>query len=299
MTIKVLVVDDIQANVKLLEARLRAESFEVLTASTGLEALRICADDAPDVVLMDVRMPDMDGLSACRHLKADPATLHIPVVIVTALDQVSDRLAGIEAGADDFLVKPVDDIALITRVRNLGRLKALSEKMNERAKTNRNRCGVLQDTDLAAAMRCERGRILIIERHPRRAQRLAHVLAQSHICEIEADPRQVLLRLANEQFDLAIVNLDLGGADGLELCSQIHSSQEYGRLPVIMLVEPGNETRLLRGLKIGASDYLMHPIDRTDLLVRVRTQIKSKRYEDFLRNQSAQDAASQTCTIQL
>ncbi|MEO0809518.1 MAG: response regulator [Pseudomonadota bacterium] len=298
MTIKVLVVDDIQANVKLLEARLQAESFEVLTASNGLEALRICADGTPDVVLMDIRMPYMDGLSACCHLKADPATLHIPVVIVTALDQISDKFAGMEAGADDFLVKPVDDIALITRVRNLGRLKALSEEMSEYAKTNRNRFGVLQDTDLAAAMQCERGHILIIERHPRGAQRLAHVLAQSHVCEIEADPRQVLLRLANEKFDLAIVNLDLAGADSLELCSQMHTSQEYGRLPVIILVEPGNETRLLRGLKIGAGDYLMHPIDRTDLLVRVRTQIKSKRYEDFLRRRSAQGSVSQTCAIQ-
>ena len=119
MTARVLVVDDILANVKLLEARLAAEYFDVLTACSAQEALDICDRERVDVVLLDVMMPGMDGFEACRRLKANPKTHHIPVVLVTALDQVSDKLRGLDGGADDFLTKPVDEIALVTRVKTL------------------------------------------------------------------------------------------------------------------------------------------------------------------------------------
>src|SRR5262249_4544927 len=112
MTARVLVVDDVLANVKLLEARLSAEYFDVATATTGQEALLLCGRAECDIVLLDVMMPDMDGFEVCRRIKSNPTTHHIPVVMVTALDQTSDRVKGLEAGADDFLTKPVSDIAL-------------------------------------------------------------------------------------------------------------------------------------------------------------------------------------------
>src|SRR5580765_2403248 len=115
MTARVLVVDDVDANVKLLEARLTAEYFAVRTARSGAEALQISARERADVVLLDVMMPGMDGFEVCRRLKAEPRTQHIPVIMITALDQPSDRVKGLEAGADDFLTKPVDDIALLAR----------------------------------------------------------------------------------------------------------------------------------------------------------------------------------------
>ena len=95
MTARILVVDDVPANVKLLEARLLAEYFEVLTAFNGADALDICENGKVDVVLLDVMMPDMDGFEVCRRLKSDRNTSHIPVVMVTALDQVSDRIRGL------------------------------------------------------------------------------------------------------------------------------------------------------------------------------------------------------------
>ena len=119
MTARVLVVDDVPANVKLLEARLSAEYFDVVTAMSGEEALAICERADCDIVLLDVMMPDMDGFEVCRRLKAGLTTHHLPVVMVTALDQPSDRVKGLEAGADDFLTKPVSEVALIARVRSL------------------------------------------------------------------------------------------------------------------------------------------------------------------------------------
>ena len=95
MTGRVLVVDDIPANLKLLEARLTAEYFDVTTAASGLEALTACRAQTPDIVLLDVMMPGMDGFEVCRRLKTDPRTAHIPVVMVTALDQTADRIKGL------------------------------------------------------------------------------------------------------------------------------------------------------------------------------------------------------------
>src|SRR6185312_15434582 len=133
---RILVVDDVPANVKLLEARLSAEYFDVLTASNGAEALAVCSRAECDIILLDVMMPDMDGFEVCRRLKSNPATHFIPVVIITALDSPADRVRGLEAGADDFLTKPVSDVVLIARVRSLTRLKMMTDELRMRAITS-------------------------------------------------------------------------------------------------------------------------------------------------------------------
>src|SRR5262250_2380529 len=132
MSARVLVVDDVEANVKLLEAKLSSEYFDVLSAYNGRTALQIADSELPDVILLDVMMPRMDGFEVCRHLKANPRTADVPVVMVTALSDAADRLRGLEAGADDFLTKPVNDIALFARVRSLVRLKRMMEELRLR-----------------------------------------------------------------------------------------------------------------------------------------------------------------------
>lgn len=133
MSARVLIVDDLYPNVRLLETKLSLEYFDVVVAMNGPDALAICEKGECDVVLLDVMMPGMDGFEVCRRLKANPATAHLPVVIVTALDQPADRLRGLDAGADDFLTKPIDDTALMTRVRSLVRLKAVTDELRSRA----------------------------------------------------------------------------------------------------------------------------------------------------------------------
>jgi two-component system cell cycle response regulator len=283
MTARVLVVDDILANVKLLEARLAAEYFEVLTAHSGREALDVCARERVDVVLLDVMMPGMDGFEACRRLKADPATHHLPVVMVTALDQPSDRVQGLESGADDFLTKPVDDIALVTRVRNLARLKVSNDEMLMRAATGRQ-LGLADGAALEEALSERAGRILVVDDPPRSAARLVEALSKAHRAEAESDAQLALLRLAEQSYDLLVVSLSMTEADGLRLCSQVRSLERTRHLPIVILVEPGEDARLLRGLDMGVNDYLMRPVDRHELMARVRTQIKRKRHSDYLRS---------------
>src|SRR5512147_2103457 len=171
MSARVLVVDDVPANVKLLEARLSAEYFDVLTAYSGAEALAVCERAECDIVLLDVMMPDMDGFEVCRKLKSNPATHHIPVVMVTALDQPSDRVKGLEAGADDFLTKPVGDVALISRVRSLTRLKMVTDELRMRALTTKE-IGIESPEREAVAETGRNGRILIVDDRPTSYERI-------------------------------------------------------------------------------------------------------------------------------
>jgi two-component system cell cycle response regulator len=133
MTARVLVVDDVRSNRKLLQTRLSLEYFEVLAAANGPDAIAICEKGGCDIVLLDVRMPDMDGFEVCRRLRATPDTAHLPIALLTALDRPADRVRGLESGADDFLTKPVDEIALIARVRSLVRLKFSIDELRARA----------------------------------------------------------------------------------------------------------------------------------------------------------------------
>jgi len=283
MSARILVVDDIPANAKLLEARLSAEYFDVLTASSGAQALEICARSECDIILLDVMMPDMDGFEVCRRLKANPATHFIPVVMVTALDSPSDRVRGLEAGADDFLTKPVSDVVLIARVRSLTRLKMMTDELRMRAITSFE-IGVQQPEREAVAETGKGGRILLVDDRPSSYERMAEVLSTEHHVDVEANPADGLFHAADGDYDLLIVSLGLENFDGLRLCSQARSLERTRHLPILAIADADNNTRLLRGLEIGVNDYLLRPVDKNELLARARTQIRRRRYTDHLRD---------------
>jgi len=197
MTARILVVDDIQANVKLLEARLMAEYFQVLTATNGRDALQICDNGQVDLVLLDVMMPEMDGFEVCTRLKSNPKTAHLPIVMVTALDQPQDRVRGLEAGADDFLTKPVSDLALITRVKSLVRLKMLTDELRLRANTGRD-LGLEPMLDLKDETGGRKAKILVVDDRPSSYERIVKYLATEHTVAVIPDPQEALFRAADE-----------------------------------------------------------------------------------------------------
>src|SRR6266404_556340 len=283
MTARILVVDDIPANVKLLEARLTAEYFDVTTAMSGVDALAICERAQCDIVLLDVMMPDMDGFEVCARLKANPATHHIPVVMVTALDHPSDRVKGLDAGADDFLTKPVSDVALIARVRSLSRLKMMTDELRMRALTSRE-IGIQDPENEAMADAGRAGRVLIVDDRASSAERLSTALATHHTVDIETNPNDALFRAAEGNYDLMIVSLALQNHDALRLCSQLRSLDRTRNVPILAISDGEDNARMIRGLEIGINDYLTRPIDSNELHARARTQIRKKRYADRLRD---------------
>jgi two-component system cell cycle response regulator len=248
----------------------------------GPAALEICARNQCDIVLLDVLMPGMDGLEVCRRLKHNPRTAHIPVVMLTALDQPADRVAGLEAGADDFLTKPVNDIALITRVKSLVRLKTATDELMSRASAP-DALG-LGDAFDPAGLDGENGKVLLVEDSAGTTDRVKTILAPRHAVDHEPDPQEALFRAAEGDYDLAIISLNLKQIDGLRLCSHLRSLERTRLLPILVIVDPDDNVRLLRGLDLGVNDYLVRPIDRNEMLARVRTQVRRKRFDERLRD---------------
>lgn len=279
MSARILVVDDIEANVRLLHAKLEAEYYDVLTASDGPTALALAAAEQPDIVLLDVMMPGMDGFAVCRRLKDDPETRHIPVVLLTALDGRADRVAGLEAGADDFLTKPIDDVMLFARVRSLTRLKSVIDELREREASGR-RMGVI--AGVASRLGGTGGRILVVDDNLRQAQRVCAELSIEHRPVSETTPENALMA-ARGPVDLIIVNTAAKSFDGLRFAAQIRSDEATRSLPILAIVDFDERSRLVKALEIGVNDVLPRPIDPQELSARVKTQIRRKRYTDYLR----------------
>ncbi|MCA2379464.1 PleD family two-component system response regulator [Agrobacterium sp. 22-211-1] len=281
MTARVLVVDDIPANVKLLEARLVAEYFDVVTAEDGFKALAICDEEQVDIILLDIMMPGMDGFEVCEKLKANPKTAHIPVVMVTALDQPSDRVRGLKAGADDFLTKPVNDLQLIARVKSLVRLKAVSDELRLRAETARQ-IGIEEMLRADGLMQTP-GRVLVADGRASSQERIVRALKP--IAEVDAvtDPQAALLKAASSSFELVIVNSNFEDYDPLRLCSQLRSLERTRFLPLLLVAEQGADDMVARALDLGVNDYILRPIDPNELVARSLTQIRRKRYNEHLR----------------
>lgn len=282
MTARVLIVDDLMPNVKMLEARLFAEYFDVVSATNGFEALEFCREDRCDIVLLDVIMPGLNGFDTCARLKEDPKTRHIPVLITTALDEAGDRLRGLEAGADDFLIKPIDEMALIARVHSLTRLKFTLDELRARAQTSAS-LGITEEPVFRNDDGLQ-GRILLVEDRPNSAERVIAALRDIHEIEIEDQPHEALFRAAKGDFELIIASLNLTDFDSLRLCSQLRSLERTRATPLLLLAETEDRARVLRGLDLGVNDYILRPIDRNELVARVRTQLRRKRYVDSLRD---------------
>ncbi len=279
MTARVLIVDDLLPNIKLLEARLSAEYFDVVSVTNGPEALELCHDGRADIVLLDVMMPGMDGFEVCSRLKADPATMHLPVVMVTALDQPADRVRGLECGADDFLTKPVDELVLIAHVRSLARLKIMLDELRARASTSANLGLASQEPNDGA-----RGRILLVDDRPSSAERILTSLRDFHDVDVEAHAQDALFHAAENNYELVVVSLNIADFDALRLCSQLRSLERTRTIPILLLADVEDRPRILRGLDLGVNDYVLRPVDRNELLARVRTQLRRKRYADSLRD---------------
>jgi two-component system cell cycle response regulator len=278
MSGRVLVVDDVEANVKLLEAKLSSEYFDVLPAYNGRTALEIAGAELPDVILLDVMMPRMDGFEVCRELKANPRTADVPVVMVTALSDAASRLRGLETGADDFLTKPVNDIALFARVRSLVRLKRMMEELRVREAI----CGRFANCDSLSAQDTGPARILIVEDDQFAAARMAETLrpiANSATLASSCSEAQTLL---TPDTDLIIASLSVSGGEALRLVTQCRANEAFRQLPILLIAEDRELPRLAKGLDLGANDYLVRPVDRNELLARTATQIRRKRLQDRL-----------------
>src|SRR5580692_6795629 len=281
MTARILIVDDVPANTRLLEAKLSAEYYQVASAKDGFEALRMAHEWQPDLILLDVMMPGMDGFECCRKLKDDAVTLHIPVVMITALGEPAERLHGLESGADDFLTKPVEYETLMARVRSLIRLKRLLDEWRARGATARA-MGLTSES--VAPPSVAGARALVVDDWDLGAQTIQDALARDEIIAGRARTGAEATELtAAIPFDLIVLSLSLIEEDPLKLASLLRAADATHEIPMLLIAEPEERENILRGFDLGANDWLVLPLDENELRARARNQIRRKFYQDRLR----------------
>jgi two-component system cell cycle response regulator len=281
MTARILIVDDVPANLRLLQAKLSAEYYQTQTALDGFAALELARTWQPDLILLDIMMPGMDGYECCRQLKDDVATLHIPVVMVTALGEPEERLRGLEVGADDFLTKPVDMDTLVARVRSLVRLKRLLDEWRARGETAR---ALGLTADRVGLLSVAGARALVVDDWDLGAETIQDALTLEGIVAGRARTEEEAIQLSNAiPFDLIVLSLSMTSDDPLRLASHLRAADATHDLPMLLVTEPEERDRLLRGFDLGANDWVTRPVDPNELRVRARNQIRRKFYQDRLR----------------
>lgn len=283
MTTTVLVVDDTPTNVKLLEARLTNENYKVISSYNGADALAICMSHKIDVILSDVMMPHMDGFEFCSRLKSNHTTKNIPIILVTALDEEIHKACAIEIGADDFLTKPINEITLLTRVKNLVKQKKLKDEIS--GMDGRVDC---DNTNLACAKISINetllkgvARILLIDKCSRAVSKVLPFLSELHNVFVHSSDVIGLEILNEHRFDLIVLHMCEGSKDSLQFCSAVRTNRKISHLPILMITDAVNDLLSL-ALKAGVDDFVLWPINRYDLMARLNVQLANKRLADHL-----------------
>ncbi len=281
---RIMIVDDDPLNIKLLEAKLPAEKFETLSALNGPIAIQKILRDLPDLVLLDIMMPGMDGFSVSRWIKGNPATQEIPIIMITALEGLENKIKGLEAGADEFLNKPVNSIELLTRINSLLRLKKYRERLSLRHQTKQSLFG----PDTSWEKREEippLQKILLVDDNEKDLQILRSSMGgEPYRMEQVITGEAALERMQKESFDLILLDVLLPGIDGFEVCRQLKGMKHTREMQVILITCLSELENKIKGIELGADDYLMKPINARELKARVKVLLDKKRCLDTLKN---------------
>jgi two-component system, cell cycle response regulator len=280
---RILIVDDDPMNVKLLSAKLPANDFETIRAFSGEEALRLTIQENPDLILLDIMMPEMDGYEVSHRLKANPATENIPIILVTALDGAKDKIRGFDSGADEFLNKPVNDIELLTRIHSLLRLKHYREQLLTRTLSK----GFSTDQVLPdpAESAVHPARVLLVEDNEKDASIIRSMFAgEPYHLETVRTGEEALVLIQKERFDLVLLDVLLPALDGFEVCRQLKSLHQTQDMQIVLITCLPDLDHKVKGVELGADDYLIKPVNSRELKARAKVLIKKKHCLDQLRN---------------
>ncbi|MDJ0720898.1 MAG: response regulator [Desulfobacterales bacterium] len=281
-TVRILVVDDDPKNVKLMCGLLARDGYELNTTEDGPAALAQVEAHPPDVILLDVMMPGMDGYEVTRRLKAGRDTQAIPIILITALDSPADRARGLEAGAEEFLTKPVNPVEIEARIQSMLKLKRYRDQLAIRARSEQQ----VGPEEPAPEPAEEDGRvhnILIVEDDAKDLKLLQnHLVAPYYAIDVVRNGSDAIEIISRKRFDLVLLDILLPGMDGFEICRRIKQTDEAKDTQVVLITCLSDIENKIRGVELGADDYLIKPIDPRELQARVTVLLKKKTYLDSL-----------------
>ena len=269
-------------NVKLVEGILKKDGYESIKAFGGEEALAKVRSERPDLILLDVMMPGMDGYEVTRRLKADSATAAIPIIMITALNGTEDKVCGLECGADEFLTKPVNAAELLARTKSMLRLKQYQDQLMLRTRSE-TAFGEGHGPLAAAPDRPRRQHVLLVEDNDKDLRLLSgQIEDHGYDVSVAHDGEEALQRILAGGVDLVLLDIFLPGMDGFEVCQRLKESAETRDIQVALITCLKDLEGKIKGMKLGADDYLVKPVDGRELSVRVKALLAKKSYLDQL-----------------
>lgn len=278
---RILVVDDEPQNLELMEAMLTSSGYEVLLAGEGEEALRLARQRKPDLILLDLMMPGLSGFEVCARVKTDPQTGGIPVLFVTALNQISDKERALAAGGDDFLTKPFQRAELLTRVEALLKVRHLNRDLDralaylhelEVARHAQQPRRVAAPTPPAPGA----GTILVVDDELLARQLFADVLQEAGYVTHEAENGQRALEIAREEpIDIVLLDIMMPGMSGLEVLAKLGELTPDS--PVIIVTANPTSDNAIAALRLGAFDFIVKGFKNEVMLTTVARAMERRR----------------------
>jgi two-component system cell cycle response regulator len=278
---RILVVDDEPQNLELIEAMLLASGYEVFLAGGGEEALGLAREKKPDLIILDLMMPGISGFEVCARMKTDPQTRGIPVLFVTALDQIADKQRALAAGGDDFLTKPFQRVELLTRIEALLKVRHLNRELDRAL-------AYLYELDLARHAQRPRkapgptppapgaGVILVVDDEQLPRQLFSDVLRDAGYVTHEAENGQRALEIARERpIDVVLLDIMMPGMSGLEVLAKLGELTPDS--PVIIVTAHPTSDNAIAALRLGAFDFIVKGFKNEVMLTTVARAMERRR----------------------
>jgi len=263
MKAQVLIVDDEPLNRKLIRAALSHEQYDIAEAFDGSAALEQIKADPPDLILLDVMMPKLDGWEVTKILKNNPETMFIPIILITALDNISYKIKGLELGADEYLGKPINYLELRTLVKSMIKLKIHLDE-------NKNLCGE-KDSYRKPDRPSSYPSILLVEDNEKDVKLVENYLPKESYQITSTDTGERALEIAGgEKVDLILLDILLPNMDGFEVLDHLKQMESVENIPIMVVSVLQDVTNKIKAIESGANAYLAKPINKDELKIRIR-----------------------------
>ncbi len=288
MTAKILIVDDLKFNIDLLEEKLQVEFYEIHRAYNGQDAISKAISIRPDIILMDIMMPIMDGFGATKAIRKTPEISYIPIIIVTALSSIEDKVNSFVYGADDYMNKPINYSLLKLRIKSLIRMKSSIDEIILRAGIGENLqnllCAPLLDVEIANS------KILLVD-----DSELIHSIydkleRKNIIVDICKNPDQAVQKCLKNNYSLIIINSEIVDCNVIDIAVKIRNQVKLKHIPILMIIDEYDEDTLIKNLEIGINDYFITPGEIRELIVKSIAQVKKFHYIQNLKSTYLKDA---------
>jgi PleD family two-component response regulator len=290
----ILIVDDTPDNLRLLSAILTQQGYEVGKAPNGQMALRAAKTALPDLILLDINMPDIDGYEVCKRLKTDDQTKDIPVIFISALDEVWDKVKAFHAGGVGYVIKPFQREEVLVRVENqlaicasqqrfaIARLRSSFQKQNvhllpetPELLVKDGQGEIFESTSLVSLEQVTRGNILIVDDTPDNLRLLSTILTERGYEVGKARNGQMALKAAKAALpDLILLDINMPNMNGYEVCEYLKADDQTKEIPVIFISALDEVLDKVKAFKVGGVDYITKPFQSEEVLARVENHLK-------------------------